>query len=87
LSTDVVTVTATSTDRNAPTRLRMPANRTAVLGLRAPVAMEVAIALPVSWKPLVKSKASAVTISSTRMIISALTIANSEGFSTILTSG
>ena len=69
LSTEVVTVTATSTERNAPTRFRTPASRTAVLGLRAPVAIDVAIALPVSWNPLVKSKASAVTISSTRMIM------------------
>ncbi len=30
-------------------------------GFSAPVAMEVAIALAVSWKPLVKSKARAVT--------------------------
>jgi len=71
-STDVVTVTATSTDRKAPTRLRMPARRTAVFGLRAPVAMDVAMALPVSWNPLVKSNASAVAINSTRMISSAL---------------
>lgn len=69
LMTDVVTVTATSTERKAPTRFRMPASRTAVLGLRAPVAMDVAMALPVSWKPLVKSKASAVAINSTRMIM------------------
>ena len=72
LSTDVVTVTATSTERNAPTRLRMPASSTAVLGLSAPVAIDVAMALPVSWNPLVKSKASAVAISNTRMIISVL---------------
>ena len=65
----------------------MPASSTAVLGFSAPVAIDVAIALPVSWKPLVKSNASAVTISSTRMIISALMIANSEGFSANLTSG
>jgi hypothetical protein len=71
-STEVVTVTATSTDRNAPTRLRTPARRTAVFGFRAPVAIDVAMAFPVSWKPLVKSKASAVTINSTRMINSAL---------------
>ncbi len=71
-STDVVTVTATSTERKAPTRLRTPASSTAVLGFRAPVAIEVAIAFPVSWNPLVKSNASAVAISNTRMIISAL---------------
>ena len=72
-STEVVTVTATSTERNAPTRFRTPASSTAVLGFRAPVAIDVAIALPVSWNPLVKSNASAVTISSTRMISSTLT--------------
>ena len=72
LSTDVVTVTATSTDRKAPTRLRTPASSTAVFGLRAPVAIDVAIALPVSWNPLVKSNASAVTINSTRMMNSPL---------------
>src|SRR5882757_7348398 len=37
-------VLATATERNAPTRLRMPARITATLGLRAPVAIEVAIA-------------------------------------------
>ena len=72
-STEVVTVTATSTDRKAPTRLRTPASSTAVFGFSAPVAIDVAIALPVSWNPLVKSNASAVAISSTRMISSALT--------------
>ena len=71
-STSLVTVAATSTERNAPTRLRMPARVTAVLGLSAPVAIEVAIALPVSWNPLVKSKARAVTINSTRMTNSEL---------------
>ena len=45
---------------------------TAVLGLSAPVAIDVAMALPVSWKPFVKSNASAVAINSTRMISSVL---------------
>lgn len=71
-STLVVTVMATSTERKAPTRFRIPANTTAVFGFRAPVAIEVAMALPVSWKPLVKSKANAVAINSTKMIISVL---------------
>src|ERR1700754_2299737 len=53
-------VLATSTDRNAPTKLRIPARITATLGRSASVAIEVAIALAVSWKPLVKSKMSAV---------------------------
>ena len=54
----------------APTRFNTPAR--APPGFSAPVAIEVAIALPVSWNPLVKSKASAVAIRSTRMISSAL---------------
>src|SRR5918998_374425 len=39
-------VAATASDRNAPTMLRAADRRTAVLGLRARVAMDVAIALP-----------------------------------------
>ena len=58
-------VFATSTERNAPTRLSMPAMSTAVRGLSAPVAIEVATALAVSWNPLVKSKANAVTMTTT----------------------
>ena len=49
-------VLATSVERNAPTRLSVPAAMTAVLGLSAPVAMDVAMALAVSWKPFVKSR-------------------------------
>ena len=71
--TFVVTVMATSTERKAPTRFRTPASTTAVFGLSAPVAIEVAIAFPVSWKPLVKSKARAVAISNTKMIVSVVT--------------
>ena len=41
-------VSATWTDRNAPTRFSTPASRTATRGRRAPVAMEVAIELAVS---------------------------------------
>ena len=55
-------VLATSTDRNAPTRLSTADMATAVLGFRAPVEMVVAIALAVSWKPFVKSNTRAVTI-------------------------
>ena len=55
-------VEATLVEMNAPTRFSTPEIATATLGLSAPVAMEVAIALAVSWKPLVKSKASAVTM-------------------------
>src|SRR5450755_2916985 len=53
-------VAATASDRNAPTRFRTPDKATATRGLSAWVAIEVAIALPVSWKPVVKSKHSAV---------------------------
>src|SRR3954466_13494310 len=53
-------VFATWTDRKAPVRFRQAATVTAVLGRNAPVAIDVAIALAVSWKPFVKSKASAV---------------------------
>ena len=42
------TVYRAAVDRNAPTRLRTAASATAVRGLRAPVAIEVAIALAVS---------------------------------------
>jgi len=52
-------VAATLSDRNAPTKFSTPDRATATRGSSALVAMEVAIALPVSWKPLVKSKASA----------------------------
>lgn len=55
-------VLATSTDMNAPTRLSTADMATAVLGLRAPVEMVVAIALAVSWKPFVKSNTRAVMI-------------------------
>ena len=41
-------VLATSVERNAPTRLSTAARATAVLGLIAPVAIGVAIALAVS---------------------------------------
>ena len=58
-------VFATWTERNAPTRLRTPAMSTAVRGFSAPVAIEVATALAVSWKPLVKSNANAVTMTTT----------------------
>lgn len=41
-------VAATAVDRNAPSRLSTADSETAALGLNAPLAMEVAIALPVS---------------------------------------
>src|SRR6185437_9459194 len=58
-------VFATWTERNTPTRLRQPAIATATLGLSAPVAIEVAMAFAVSWKPFVKSKINAVRTTTT----------------------
>ena len=58
-------VAATLNDKNAPTRFSTPDSATASRGFSAPVAMEVAIALPVSWNPFVKSKANAVTTTNT----------------------
>ena len=55
-------VLATSVDRQAPTRLSTAAMITAVRGLSAPVAIGPAIALALSWKPLVKSKINATTM-------------------------
>ena len=60
-------VAATESERKAPIRLRTAATLTAVRGLNAPVAIEVAMALAVSWKPFVKSKASAVPMTRYRM--------------------
>jgi hypothetical protein len=61
-------VAATSSERKAPTKLSEAASPTAIFGAIARVEMEVATALAVSWKPLVKSNASAVatTIQTTR---------------------
>src|ERR1700733_2402621 len=67
LTRPLAIVAATLSERKAPTRLRMPDSATAVRGPSACVAIEVAIALPVSWKPLVKSNASAVMTTTTIM--------------------
>src|SRR4051794_13546556 len=58
-------VFATWTDRKAPARFRQAAIATAVLGRNAAVAIDVAMALAVSWKPFVKSKANAVNTTRT----------------------
>ena len=55
-------VLATSVDRKAPATFSTAAISTATFGFNAPVATEVAIALALSWKPLVKSKNRAVMI-------------------------
>ena len=59
LTSPLAMVAATLNDKKAPTRFSAPDNSTATRGGRAPVAIEVAMAFPVSWKPLVKSNASA----------------------------
>ena len=58
-------VFATWTDRKAPARFRQAAIATAILGRNAPVAIDVAMALAVSWKPFVKSKTNAVNTTTT----------------------
>src|SRR6185437_12286966 len=65
LTIPLAIVAATLIEMNAPAKLRIAESATATLGLRAPLAIEVAIALAVSWNPLVKSNASAAT--TTRM--------------------
>jgi hypothetical protein len=54
-------VAATSSEMKAPAKLSTAARPTATLGGSARVAIDVAIAFAVSWKPFVKSNASAVT--------------------------
>src|SRR5262245_51929592 len=51
----------------APTKLSSEASPIATCGRAAPVEIEVATTLAVSWKPLVKSKASAVAMTRTRI--------------------
>ena len=53
-------VAATASERKAPTKFSAAARPTATFGGIARVEIEVATALAVSWKPLVKSNASAV---------------------------
>src|SRR6478735_6756346 len=57
-------VLATSVDRKAPITFSTAAINTATLGCNAPVATDVAMALALSWNPLVKSNTSAVTTTS-----------------------
>ena len=64
----LATVAATFSEMNAPTKFRIAASVTAVRGASARVEIDVAIALAVSWKPLVKSNASAVATTMTRMM-------------------
>src|SRR3954452_23999124 len=62
------TVAATASEMNAPTKFRIAANVTATRGGIARVEIAVATTLAVSWKPLVKSNASAVPTTMTRMM-------------------
>ena len=60
------TVFATAVVTNAPARFASAATVTACRGVSARVETEVATAFAVSWKPFVKSKASAVRMTTTR---------------------
>src|SRR5579862_9681699 len=69
LTRPLAIVAATASERNAPIRFSTPDRATATLGSSALVAIDVAIALPVSWKPLVKSKPRAVMTTRTRIAV------------------
>src|SRR5262245_11019691 len=58
-TTSLATVAATASEMNAPTKFRIAAYPTAIRGAIARVEMDVATTLAVSWKPFVKSNASA----------------------------
>src|SRR4051794_29823382 len=62
------TTAATESERNAPAKLRMAANVTATFGGTARVEIAVATTFAVSWNPLVKSNATAVAMTMTRMM-------------------
>src|SRR3954470_21250799 len=64
----LATVAATVIEMKAPAKLRIAATPTATFGFSAPVAMVVAIALAVSWKPFVKSNTSATATTRTMMM-------------------
>ena len=70
-TTSLATVAATEIEMKAPTKLSSEANPIATCGRAAPVEIEVATTFAVSWKPLVKSNASAVPTTIT-MIVSEL---------------
>src|ERR1700754_2314348 len=64
----VATVAATVIEMKAPPKFSSAATPTATFGLSAPVAIVVAIALAVSWKPFVKSNTSATATTRTTMM-------------------
>src|SRR5436305_9247560 len=74
------TVEATAVPVRAPTTLRTPAISTAVAGASTRVATEVAMALAVSWKPLMKSKTRAMATIRTSVRSAALGILHHDPF-------
>src|SRR5437667_6004465 len=74
------TVVATAVPVKAPTTLRTPAISTAVPGASTRVATEVAMALAVSWKPLMKSKTRAMATIRTSMRSAGLGILHHDPF-------
>src|SRR3954470_22472802 len=67
LTMPLAIVAATARERNAPTKFRTDDRPTATRGDIARVEIEVATAFAVSWNPLVKSNASAVATTMTRI--------------------
>ena len=67
-------VFATVVDRNAPTMLSTADTATATRGRSAPVAIDVAMALAVSWKPFVKSNANAVMMTRITVVFTGITL-------------
>jgi hypothetical protein len=66
-------------DRNAPAKFSAAQSPTATLGRKARVAMDVAIAFAVSWKPLVKSKTRAAPTTITKRSSESFTLAALPG--------
>src|SRR5690349_13645842 len=67
LTMPLAMVAATEIEMNAPTKFSVDAMSTATRGAMARVEIEVATALAVSWKPFVKSNASAVPMTIQRI--------------------
>src|SRR5215213_1055007 len=79
-TTSLATVAATEIEMKAPTKLSSEATAIATCGRAAPVEIEVATTFAVSWKPLVKSKASAVPTTMTRITSESTTTPSSRVF-------
>ncbi len=67
LTMPLAIVAATLIEMKAPAKFRHAEVITATRGLSAPVAIDVGIALAVSWKPFVKSNAAAVMMTMMRI--------------------